>query len=55
MKHRSIKESIRALILSGEGVSSEGRLCSERKLSAMFHVSRTTVRKAIDSLCRRGS
>lgn len=54
MKHQSIEESIHNLLLSGEGVSSSGQLLSERELSELFGVSRTTVRKAIDSLCKQG-
>lgn len=54
MKHQSVEQNIRNLILSGEGVSADGKLRSERELTKMFGVSRTTVRKAIDSLCRQG-
>lgn len=54
MKHRSIEECIYDLILSGEGVSPDGKLISERNLAEIFGTSRTTVRKAIDSLCKQG-
>lgn len=54
MKHRTIEEGIRDLIISGEGISSDGKLISERDLAEKFGASRTTVRKAIDSLCKQG-
>lgn len=54
MKHQSIEEEIRALILSGESVDADGRLPGERTLAARFGVSRTTVRRALEALCRQG-
>ncbi|WNX86105.1 GntR family transcriptional regulator [Agathobaculum sp. NTUH-O15-33] len=54
MKHQCIEEDIRGLILSGDGVAADGQLCSERDLAARFRVSRSAVRKAIDSLCSQG-
>ncbi|MBQ8144678.1 MAG: GntR family transcriptional regulator [Butyricicoccus sp.] len=54
MKHLEIEERIRQMICTGEGVSADGRLLSERELASHFGVSRTTVRKAVDSLSRQG-
>ncbi|MBQ8584981.1 MAG: GntR family transcriptional regulator [Butyricicoccus sp.] len=54
MKHLEIEENIRRMIRSGEGISADGRLMSERELAVTFGVSRTTVRKAVDSLSRQG-
>lgn len=54
VKHEEIAGKIRELILSGEGVAQDGQLISERNLAERFGVSRTTVRKAIDSLSREG-
>lgn len=54
MKHQLIEESIREIILTGEGIDENGQLISERLLAERFETSRTTVRKAIDSLCRQG-
>lgn len=54
MKHQFIEESIREMILTGEGVNLNGQLISERLLAEKFGTSRTTIRKAIDSLCNQG-
>lgn len=54
MKYKGIEENIYNLILSGEALSSNGQLLPERTLAAHFHTSRTTIRKAIDSLCKQG-
>lgn len=54
MKHHAVEKAIRDFIISGDGIASDGRLPSERELAQRFAVSRTTVRRAIDSLCRQG-
>lgn len=54
MKHQLIEENIREMILTGDGVDSSGQLISERLLAEKFGTSRTTIRKAIDSLCNQG-
>lgn len=54
MKHQSIEEAIRGMLATGDGISADGQLCSERELAVRFGVSRSTVRKAIDSLCSQG-
>ena len=54
MKHQMIEEKLRDMILAGEGVSSNGKLIGERDLAERFGTSRTTLRKAIDSLCNQG-
>lgn len=54
MKYQAVEEKVRSLILSGENISEEGRLPGERELAEIFGVSRTTVRKAVNSLCRQG-
>ncbi len=54
MKYKTIENNIFNLILSGEIVSAEGQLLPERELAAYFHTSRSTIRKAISSLCTQG-
>lgn len=54
MKHSFIEESIREMILTGKGINQNGQLISERVLAEEFNTSRTTIRKAIDSLCNQG-
>lgn len=54
MKHQLIEERIREMILTGQGINENGQLISERTLAEEFNTSRTTIRKAIDSLCNQG-
>ena len=54
MKSKIIEQEIYSLILSGEIVSPTGQLLPERELAERFQTSRTTIRKAIDSLCKQG-
>lgn len=54
MKHQLIEERIREMILSAEAVDEKGQLISERLLAEKFGTSRTTIRKAINSLQNQG-
>lgn len=54
MKYAYLKEKLIALIESGEGCDDSGRFISERKISEMYDVSRTTVRRAIADLQKQG-
>ena len=54
MKHQTVEQDIYQMLLTGAGVSQDGRLPSERTLAEQFGVSRTTVRRAIDELCLQG-
>ena len=54
MKHQSVGQDIYQMLLTGAGVSQDGRLPSERTLAEQFGVSRTSVRRAIDELCLQG-
>lgn len=53
-KYDELKEELINLINSGEACSTNGRFMSERSISEMFNVSRTTVRKAISDLQKEG-
>lgn len=54
MKYESLKEELIAMINAGTACSSDGRFLSERHISEMFDVSRTTVRRAISDLQKQG-
>lgn len=54
MKYYFLKEKLIALIEKGEGCDDSGRFISERKISEMYGVSRTTVRRAIADLQKQG-
>ena len=54
MKYQEIEDTLRKMLLSGENISPDGKLIGERELALYFDTSRTTVRKAIDSLCDQG-
>ena len=54
MKYKTLKENLINLINKGEGCDAAGRFISERKISEMFEVSRTTVRRAIADLQKEG-
>ena len=54
LKYQALENALEDMIFSGEGVSPNGRFLSERRLSELFQVSRATVRKAIDVLCKQG-
>lgn len=54
LKYQELEEVLQSMIFSGEGVDANGRFLSERRISEMFDVSRTTARKAIDVLCKQG-
>lgn len=54
MKYQLLENALRELILSGEGISENGQFMSERAISQMFSVSRSTVRRATYSLCSQG-
>lgn len=53
-KHELLEEQLITLIKNGEGCDSNGKFISERKISEMFHTSRTTVRTAISNLEKQG-
>ncbi|MBR0396749.1 MAG: GntR family transcriptional regulator [Eubacterium sp.] len=55
MKYQEIEERLRAMLLAGENVSADGKVIGERELAELFGTSRTTIRKAIDSLCDQGT
>ncbi len=54
MKHDQLAQALRLQILTGEMVAADGRLPGERALAAQFGVSRATVRRAAETLCREG-
>ena len=54
MKYQSLKEELIRMINTGTACSSDGRFLSERHISEMFDVSRTTVRRAISDLQKQG-
>lgn len=54
MKYQSLKEALIEMINAGTACSSNGRFISERHISEMFGVSRTTVRRAISDLQKQG-
>ncbi len=54
MKYQELREQLIELIDSGEGCDRCGRFLSERGISERYHVSRTTVRRAIADLQKQG-
>lgn len=54
LKYQELENALEDMIFSGEGVLANGRFLSERRISERFQVSRATVRKAIDILCKQG-
>lgn len=54
MKYKNLKSELISLIASGQGHYPDGRIISERQLTDMFNVSRTTVRRAIEDLKHEG-
>ncbi len=50
-KYSQVMEYLQGLIISGEAYDS---IPSERAISATLHISRMTVRKAVEDLCDRG-
>lgn len=53
-KHERLEEQLITLIQNGEGCDADGRFISERKITEMFDVSRTTVRRAVSDLEKQG-
>lgn len=54
MKYQALKEELIEMINVGTACSSDGRFMSERHISEMYGVSRTTVRRAISDLQKQG-
>lgn len=54
MKYQSLKEELITMINDGSACSPDGRFMTERQISTMFEVSRTTVRRAIEDLKKQG-
>lgn len=50
-KYSQVMEYLQGLVVSGEAYEA---IPSERAISASLHISRMTVRKAIEDLCSRG-
>lgn len=53
-KYEMLEKALCEMISSGEGITPNGQFLGEREISQRFGVSRTTTRKAIDSLCKQG-
>ena len=53
-KYEMLEKSLYEMIAAGEGITPNGQFLGEREISQRFGVSRTTTRKAIDSLCKQG-
>lgn len=54
LKYEVLEKALYEMIISGKGVGPDGQFLGERQISDDFDVSRTTTRKAIDSLCKQG-
>jgi len=54
LKYEELEKKLYDMIISGKGIMPDGQFLSERQISDAFGVSRTTARKAIDSLCKQG-
>lgn len=54
MKHQILESELIDLINSGEKTQPNGRFMSEREISEMFRVGRTTVRTALTNLSKQG-
>ena len=54
VKYGVLEKSLYDMIISGQGIETDGKFWGERKISEYFGVSRTTTRRAIDSLCKQG-
>lgn len=54
MKYQFLKDELVRLIHSSEKTGSNNRFLSERQISEIYNVSRTTVRRAISELCKEG-
>lgn len=53
-KYGALEKALYDMIISGQGVGADGKFWGERTISNHFGVSRTTTRRAIDSLCKQG-
>ncbi len=54
MKYQMMEEQMIRMIESGQGVDAGGRFLSERTIAEMFGVSRSTARKTVGELCKKG-
>ena len=54
LKYEALEKALYEMIAAGEGITLDGQFLGEREISQKFGVSRTTTRKAIDSLCKQG-
>lgn len=54
MKHLELQQELINIIQHDQSILTQGRFLSERDICERFHVSRTTVRKAISDLCEQG-